>query len=225
MLIFLVGFTSCYRSPNDTIFYEDLDMVITNYESDINYGTAYTTYAISDSFSLVSNVKDFTIHDANDPALRAAIKLAIANNMGDQNAQGGYGYTLVNPSDTPDIYIPVTISYVNTRGVAYYPVYSPGWGWGYGYPGYGYGYGYWGGYYSWGYIPTTFSYDQGSILIDFIDIKNRKDPLPGDSVYRVETVWNMGISGLLRDSEESDRNDRIKAAINKGFEQSPYLAK
>lgn len=220
LLVFISGITllSCYRPPNDTVFNEDLDLVITNYE-DINYGAEYETYRIADSFSLVSNVKDFTLDDANDPKLRSTIKGAIAD------AMDAYGYVLT--TDTPDIYIPVTISYINTKGVTYYPIYSPGWGWGYGYPGYGYGYGYgWGGYYSWGYIPTTFNYDQGSVLVDWLDLKNRKPPLSGDTIWRVETVWNMGISGLIENSKStSDRDNRLEAAISKGFEQSPYLKK
>ena len=129
------------------------------------------------------------------------------------------GYILT--SDTPDIYIPVTIMYVNTKGMAYYPIYYPGAGWGYGYPSYG-----WGGYYyyySWSYIPTYYSYNQGSVLIDWIDIKNRKPPLPGDSIWRTENVWNMGISGLVSGNSEAERNKRISAAVDVGFKQSPYL--
>lgn len=208
---------SCYRAPDDTIFVEDLDMVTTTYDENISYGTEYMTYYIADSFGLASNVKSYTIDDANDPAFVKLIRDAIADNM------DNYGYVLT--TDTPDVYIPVTITYINTKGVAYYPVYSPGYGYGYGYPYYGYGYGYGGYYYSWGYIPTTFSYDQGSVVIDMVDLKNRKAPIAPDTVWRVENVWNLAISGLIIDEADNDRNERLEAAIDKGFEQSSYLKK
>ena len=49
--------SSCYRAPNEAIFVEDLDLVITNYDENRNYGS-YTTFGIADSFSLASNDDD-----------------------------------------------------------------------------------------------------------------------------------------------------------------------
>lgn len=214
LLLISAMLISCYKVPNDTIYESDLDMVITNYQADIDYPKEYMTFAIADSFGLASNSNKITIDDVNKASFRTPIKEAVAANM------EKYGYVLTNDSSDVDIYIPITITYVNTKGVAYYPIYSPGYG--YGYPGYGYGYGYGGYYYSWSYIPTYFSYDQGSVLINWLDIKNKKAPIAPDTNYRVESVWDMAISGLLSDQPD---NDRIKAAIGKGFEQSPYLKK
>jgi len=216
----LIGtLSSCYRSPNDTIFVSDLDMVQTNYNPELKYGQEYTTFTIADSFALATNVDDVTPDDANDPKFVIPIKDAIMRNMLNFN----YIFIPLDSVDTnnvPDIYIPITVTYINTKGVAYYPIYSPGWGWGYG-GGY---YGSWGGgYYNWGYIPTTFSYDQGSLIIDWIDVKNRR--IVNDSVVLTDIVWDMGISGLIENSTGQDRTDRLNAAIDKGFEQSPYLNK
>lgn len=217
ILFMVLALSSCYRAPDDTVFVSDLDMVSTNYSSDIDYKTEYLTYSIADSFGLASNVKSVTVDDVNDPKFRTLVKNQLIQNM------DAYGYQMTAATDTPDIYIPVTISYINTTGVSYYPIYSPGYG--YGYPGYGYGYG--GGYYyGWSYIPTSYSYDQGSILIDWIDVKNRKDPIAPDTVWIVEQVWSMGISGLNEESgSEDERNEKIKKAIDIGFNQSTYLKK
>lgn len=214
--------TSCYRAPNDSIYAEDLDMVVTNYDDKIDYPGVYSTYTLSDSFSLVSNSKDFDYKDANNPKFVIPCTTRIKTNM------DAMGYTFiprdqVDSNNVPDIYIPITVTYTNTSGINYYPIYSPGWGYGYGYPGYGYGYGYGSYYYSWSYVPTYFSYDQGSLLIDWIDLKNAD--VINDTIILADNIWNMGISGLIENTDDSDREERIYDAIDLGFEQSPYLKK
>ncbi len=207
---------SCYRSPNDTIFADDLDVVITNYQPDLNYADEFLTYAISDSFGIASNVDDIDRDLVNDPVFRANIKEAIMRNM------DAYGYQLSKDTlDTPDVYIPVNIIYYNTQGVSWNPIYMPGWGWGWGYPGYGWG----GGWSYWGWIPTTYSFDQGTLAIDWLDIKNRRPPIAPDTNWRIDNVWNMNISGLVQGLNEKERNEKLNRAIDIGFEQSPYLDK
>ncbi len=220
-LLIAAVFTSCYKYPNDTIYIEDLDMVKTDYKLDLNYPQEYTTFTIADSFALATNVEGITPDDANDPSFVIPVKQSILKNMQDY----GYVYIPLDSADStniPDIYIPITVSYVNTSGVAYYPIYSPGYGWGYGGGYYG---GWYGGYYGyWNYYPTSYSYDQGSLLIDWLDVKNGK--ILNDSIFISDIVWNLSITGIIENSSPGqDRTDRLHKAIDTGFEQSPYLKK
>jgi len=210
--------SSCYRAPNESVFYEDLDMVTTQYTSaDYLNETKYKTYLIADTFAVASNVEDFDVDEVNRQ-IGPTVKKALFKNM------GLFGYDQFDTSklatDTPDIYIPVSITYINTKGVSYYPIYGgySGWGWG-GYPSYGYG-GYY--YYYPTYVPTYYEYDQGSIHIDWMDLETAKQ-IAGDTIWYVENMWNMTVSGLMRNATDADRNARLEAAIDQGFKQSPYL--
>ena len=221
ILLITATFTSCYKYPTDTIYIEDLDMIKTNYKLDLNYPQEYTTFTIADSFALATNVEGITPDDANDPSLVIPIKNSIMENM------LAYGYVFIpldsaDSTNKPDIYIPITISYINTSGVAYYPIYSPGYGWGYGGGYYG---GWYGSYYGyWNYIPTTYSFDMGTLMIDWLDAKNGK--ILNDSIIVTDVVWNMTINSILENSTAGqDRTERLNTAIDKGFEQSPYLKK
>jgi len=229
--LFLIGvgaltLSSCYRSPNESVFYEDLDMVTTHY-TETNYldTSLYLTYIIADSFGVASNVEDVGRDEVNEESFRRAIKGYIRANM------NAFGYTeLETPHDSipldslredqiPNIYIPVSVTYINTKGASYVPVYGgyPGWGWG-GYPSYGWGGSY---YYYPTYVPTYYSYDQGSLHINFMDISTAKQFQ--DTIWEVNTTWDMTVSGLMRSASGDERNARLKVAIDQGFKQSPYL--
>ncbi|HAW52693.1 MAG TPA: hypothetical protein DCX54_10260 [Flavobacteriales bacterium] len=213
--------SGCYKAPDDNVYYEDLDLVHTNYDvqkasGDSSYPNVYKTYAVADSIGLASNTDEVDVESVNEPEFRINIRNTVINNM------ENYGYTAVAATDTPDIYVSLTVTYINTKGVDYYPIYWGGGGYGYGYPYYGYG-GSW--YYpSYTWVPSYYSYDQGSLLIDWMDIKNAVRIPDNDTVYyKVDVVWDCTISGLVRNSTDADRNSRFKAAIDQGFEQSPYL--
>ena len=218
----IIVLSSCYRAPDDSVFYDDLDLVHTNY--DVNrlsgtnsYPSEYKTFAVADSIGFASNTEDEEGEIVNDPEFRVNIRNTVTNNMLD------YGYIPpVNATDTPDIYIALTVTYINTKGVSYYPIYWGGGGYGWGYPSYGYG-GSW--YYpSYTWVPSYYSYDQGSLLVDWMDLKNAVLVPDNDtSFYRVNVVWDCTISGLVRNSTDADRNTRMRAAIDQGYKQSTYL--
>jgi hypothetical protein len=212
---------SCYRAPEDNVNYEDLDMIQTYFNASRLSGTAsyantYSTFAVADSFQFVTNDDDVSIEDVNAPQYRIPLRQKVIDNM------VSYGYMPVNPGDTPDVYIALNVSYLTVSGVSYYPIYGGGYGWGY--PYYGYGYGWY--YPTYSYVPSYYSYDQGSLLIDWMDLKNANIIPDNDTVfYQVSVEWNLSINGLVRTSSENDRVSRLSAAIDQGFKQSPYLKK
>jgi hypothetical protein len=89
--------------------------------------------------------------------------------------------------------------------------YSYNWGGYWGYPGYGYYYPpYW-----WG--PSVSTYTSGTVFI------NMADPTAFSPDQKLlGTVWLATISGLLDDSKSNIRT-RLERAVNKAYEQSPYL--
>ena len=219
--IFLISivFISCYKAPTDTIYESDLDMVITEYDRNRDYAVVYDsgTFFVSPELALASNVEDVDSSILNDPFFKNAI-------IGTINAEmQALGYRKIDSSvsnETPDIYIPVVISYISTKGVSYQPIYWGGGGYGWGYPSYG-----WGGYYypTYSFVPQYYSYDSGSLLIDWMDLKNARPPnyiIPEDTIPEIDIVWHAGISGLIRNSTDEDRNARVKVAIEQAFRQS-----
>jgi hypothetical protein len=113
------------------------------------------------------------------------------------------GFTLDN--NNPDLYITYhtyTEQKVASSPGYYYPGYtfSPY----YGYGGWGYGYGWgpglYGGYYGGGYYtpPTTYTYTEGYLTLDFIDAKTH------------QTVWRGSAEGSV------DNADHLAKKIGKG---------
>lgn len=213
--------TACYRTPNDSVQYEDLDLVQTHYNASRLSGTSsypntYKTFVVADSFQFATNVEGVSIEDVNQPQYRIPLRQNIIDHLLD------YGYLPVsNPTDTPDVYISLTVSYINTTSLTFYPIFWGGAG-GWGYPYYGWG----GGYYypSYNWVPSVTSYDQGTMIIDWMDIKNAVAIPDNDtSFYNIDVEWEMVINGLVRNSSDADRLSRLQAAISQGFEQSPYL--
>jgi hypothetical protein len=60
-------------------------------------------------------------------------------------------------------------------------------------------------------------YDIGTIVIDIWDIR-RSDPV----AKQVPAIWIAALRGLLEGSS-ADAEARINQAIDRAFEQSPYL--
>lgn len=221
--IIIIGLASCYRSPNESVSNSDLEMIVTHYDVGLDYGSNYTTYVIADSFGLASNTEGIDEGTVNSPQIQSKIKEAIYQNM---NAIGYIPWD-GDSNNIPDIYIPVTFTYINVQGVNHYPIYWGGGGYGWGYPSWGYGgYPY---YNSWGYGSSYYNYDKGSVMIDWIDLKNRfpiLSPSGDTTAWSTNVIWNMGIGGILESNvSESARLDRIKAGIDQGFYQSQYLNK
>jgi hypothetical protein len=115
----------------------------------------------------------------------------------------GYGWILVDSTDSPDMAIDLTATKARTTNIYG----SPGWG----YPGYGYGYGY-----GWGYTTAT-SYDVGTILMTGLDLNNIDH---GDMTIPV--LWLGVVQGPVIGNVD-DPLSRVQRDVNVVFETSPYL--
>lgn len=213
----LMFFTSCYKSPNVEIAEDEMDIILTNYSNDIDYPNEYNTYYIGDSFGLATNIENLETSVINNPEFRNNVKTIVQNNMNE------YGYVQWDSTQSPkpDIFIAITISYIDMTGIDYYPIFWGGSGYSYGYPHYGFN-GYY--YYDLGYVPGYYNYALGSMMIDWIDIKNQVR-YPPDTAWYAENIYNMGISGVVENAPPSSLKDRLTAAIEQGFRQSGYLKK
>lgn len=193
-IVFLL--TQCY--PEGPEYYEELDLVYSNYDPAYNF-EAEQTYAIPDKIMLV----DDDLVAGGDPnfvkepyasQILDKIKLNMADN----------GWTLVDKDKNPDVLLaPVGVELTTT-------VY------------YGYG-GYWdwwyGGWYGWYYpYPVTTSYSTGSLVVTMVD---PNDLSPDD---KMRAVWGFIVNGVLS-SGSADFANRISKGVNQAFTQSPYLKK
>ena len=213
MLAVLVAFLvvqGCDMYPNDEFRLDELDVVITYYDTEAVFED-FQTYAIVDSVRHA--VTDTTAPAEPALALSGFILTVIEANMDALN--------YVKVEDIADADIGVDVGAVLTTNVVVTPGYgggyypcgfyycSPGYGWGY--PGYGYGYPYYPG-------PTVSSYESGTLLMDMIDLKNF-DP---DEDENISVLWSGIIKGVT-DAPQSEIKTRIKSTVDQAFEQSPYL--
>lgn len=194
ILTVFVLLDACY--PQGAEFVDELDLVITAYDDQYDFGTP-STYAINDEIPMIGSDP----LDHLDGPTTATILTKIRANMASR------GYTEVDVNDDPDLYMPIAALEVKTTvvgcGGGGWWGYYPGWG----YPGYG---GCW--------YPVGYSYSTGSIFITLWD----KDSLPSSDNDPTPPVWEVGINGLLQGSESSI-NTRIQNSIDQAFEQSIYI--
>lgn len=195
-------------SPKGAEYYEELDLVYTNYSSQYDFA-AQKTYSIPDSVIKITG-DDFTDADGNgrpsmvSPVYGDVIIAELKKNM------ASAGWTLVNKNANPDvILLPSATTVTNVYYYYdwgywgwYYPGYAPGWGWYY--PGY--------------YPPMVTSYRTGSIFVQMIDAT------PKPSGDNIPVVWSAIFNGLAEGSTDN-LNARIQTGIGKAFSQSPYLKK
>jgi hypothetical protein len=200
LLLLLAG---CY--PSKDVYYNDLDLVGTNYDTKFNFSDVHT-YALPDSIILISD----GAYDSLNPVF---VKQTTANQIINQirSNMNSYGWTEVNKNVADVIILPAAfqttnVSYYYSWGYWgwYYPGYYPGYGWGY--PGYGYGY------------PTSTTYQTGTLVMS-MTYPN------GTEVSNVPVVWTGVINGLLSGSSTSSVQSLITTDINQAFTQSPYLRK
>mgnify|MGYP000521890991 CR=1 FL=1 len=204
LLIFSLA--SCY--PKGPEFYEDLDLTITDYDEDYDFGAQHFYY-LEDSVGIDTNIEDFdeTVLEEFIDDLLDQIESNLENR----------GYVRIDSSEIENANFVVGVNIVASQntgagwvpGPPWYPWYPPGW-WG---PG-------WGGYYPpyWGGGYYAYSYTTGSVFINWWD--------PQLAAVQTEDSqplhWMALFNGLL--SENSGNNEaRIRSSINQAFIQSPYI--
>lgn len=197
--IFLV-LASCRKNAIDNLSNGENVVYITKYDSAANFSN-YQTFRIADSVSIIQNGRL-----ANRE--KGAYDTALINAMSDAMVQQGF----VKQTDMdvkPDIGINVSILTTSYTGIVsyddywgYYDSYWDPYYWGYG----GYGY----------YFPYSFgiyTYEEGAISIDMIDLKN-----PDTGNNQLRTLW----TGLVRGSGIFNTSN-INTMVKSLFSQSPYL--
>ena len=190
----------CTKYPD---LYDDertKDLSITHYDNTNDF-TPYKTYSIIDT---VGNVVYDEDGDSNKvvPSKHSDYILAEINKKMIE-----FGYTKVDTSLNPDLFInaqtlAVDINYVGS----YYPYYGYGGGGYWGYPGYGY------------YYPYYYSYTKsfGTVVVDMVDAKNRDD-----QTQKLKVIWHASVLGAT--SNGGNIQNRITTGIDECFTQSPYL--
>jgi len=190
----------CYPYPNTDIAKSDLDIVITNFQDDIDF-TAYRTYVLYDSVPLIIGEDEGA--GSNDPFYQNGYDQEILNEI--EKQMDDLGYTRIQSAQFPDLGIAATAFRILNVEITS----APGWWWGY--PGYGW----WGGGYNPGYIPgwynSFYTYQQGTIILDLEDLqKDQSD---------TALVWNGVINGLV-DENSTTSSERITNAVESAFKQS-----
>lgn len=194
--------SACRKQPLNHLNLEETNVYITEYDSTLNF-QQYESFRIADSVSLISNGQ-FSGREAGvfDTALVGALRR--------QLTLVGFREASV-PGSTPDIGINITKIISDYTGLIsyndYWGIYDSYWDpfyWGYG----GYNY----------YFPYSFgvySFQEGAISIDMVDLKN-----PDTVNNRLNSVW----TGLARGSgifQSTNINSMVQAL----FAQSPYLTR
>jgi hypothetical protein len=206
-LAFLVFLAGCY--PKGAEYYEELDLVYTNYSNTYDFATK-KTYAISDS---VIKITGEHFDNPNGNGKPSFVNPIYANNIVAElkKNMNAYGWTLVNKNSNPDV---IMLSSVNTTTTIYYYYDWAYWGWYY--PGYNPG---WGWYYPGSYYPAyATGYRSGSLFVQMVDGKGR---LPGENI---PVAWSFIFNGLA-EGDAATINSRITSGIGKAFAQSTYLKK
>lgn len=187
----IVVLSGCY--PQGPEYVEDLDVVLTNFEDEYDFGSK-STYALPER--IVKITGDIT--EGEDPefipdATAALILNQIESNMND------LGWQKVDIEDDPDVLI--TPAAWETTTIVYY---------------YDYWYWWYGGYYPWwGYYPSyATSYSTGTLLMRMID----PDVVGANGNPVVQ--WIGAANGILTSAYNGTR---INNAIDRAFDQSPYL--
>jgi hypothetical protein len=186
----------CY--PNGPDYAEELDVVLTYHNPDYNFGTK-TTYAMPDKIvKITGNLQEGQAPKFIPDATAALILARIEQNM------TSLGYQRVDlTSNSADLLLlpasweTTTISYWYDYWYWWYGGYYPGWGWG-------------------GYYPPVYvtSYTTGTLIMDLVD-----KTVLGSNGNGV-TQWTGAINGVMTGTYNASR---INTAIDKAFDQSPYL--
>ncbi|MEK6481047.1 DUF4136 domain-containing protein [Catalinimonas sp. 4WD22] len=200
LLLPILSLLACYPEP-DLSELEDELVVVTNYSPDADFSN-YATFAIPDSIGIITDNEDDEEFVDDDRA--ATVLSAVRTNM------LAAGFTEVNKEDEPDIGVNVIVLENLNVGGSFYP------GYWWGYPGYWDPcYWYYCGWYPWYGWGTVYAYTTGTLVVEFIDLKNTNV-----ENQRLDIIWTayMGEVYSARDPVQEAVN-----AVNQAFEQSPYL--
>ena len=196
---------ACHKEP----YPQDSDaeyLVYTEPAKDVNFSD-FQTFDIADSLLVIGQSKKPQYSQSNNAL---ALIQAYRTNM----EKLGYIYTPSNPD--ADLGIQLTYVIKTERFVQYYDN-NPYW-W-LDYPGY-WPSGYWGNWTGWYYpYPVTYTYTTNALIADMVDLTaevQANTPLT--------IVWSCYIGGPAGYSVQNDV-ERMKAAVDQAFTQSPYLAK
>jgi Domain of unknown function (DUF4136) len=206
-LLFVAILGGCY--PEGAEYFEELDLVYTNYSEDYDFQSK-KTYSVPDSVIKITGER-FEDGDTNgkpefvSPTYSTVMISELKKNM------ESYGWTLVDKGNNPDVIL--LVSAMTTTNIYYYYDWAY---WGWYYPGYYPG---WGWYYPGSYYPTYVTgYRSGSVFVQMVDAQPR---IQGENI---PVVWSSIINGLAEGGTENI-NSRIQTGIGKAFSQSPYLKK
>jgi len=205
IVLMLPVLASCY--PGGAEYYEELDLVYTNYNNEYDFAAQHT-YAVNDS---VPKIGDDSFNDPDgdgepdfmDPVYSVPLLASIRQNM------TAAGWTEVDENNSPDVIL--LVDCMTTTNIYYY---YDWWYWGWYYPGWYPG---WGWYYP-GYYPPYYitGYRSGTISMRMTD----PDPVIGGG--NIATNW-IGIINGLAEGGTTNLVSRIQASVDKAFIQSPYL--
>ena len=194
---------ACHKEPSP----QDSDneyLVYTSPGKGVTF-TSFRTFDLTDSL-LVIGQSDKPEYSQSNNAL--ALIQQVRVNM--ENL--GYIYTPDNPD--ADLGIQMTFVIKTERYVKYYN--DPYW-W-LDYPGY-WPSGYWGNWTGFYYpYPVSYTYTTNALITDMVDLTGDQR----DGSEPLEVVWTSYIGGPAGYSVQNDVN-RLKAAVDQAFVQSPYL--
>lgn len=183
----------CY--PDGAEYYEDTDIIFTQYDVDFDFGSR-NTYAMPDKIVIDLEIEDGdTTFVYMKDIYATPILQAIESNM------SNYGWTKVAISASPDMLLtPAAMKNTTVFYSYWYDWWYGGWygGWGWYYPP----------YYS------ISSYTTGTVVITMAD------PNVDNAVNQSELSWLVVGNGLV---SGANNVSRVTSGIDQAFEQSPYL--
>ena len=192
---------ACQKEP----YSQDSDgeyLVYTAPAKDVDF-SEFLTFDIADSVLVIGDGKQ-SYYSQSDNAL--ALIQAYRTNM----EKLGYIYLPSNPD--AQLGIQVTYAEDTERFVQYYD--DPYW-W-LDYPGY-WPAGYWGNWTGWYYpYPVVYTYTTNALIADMVDLT------AGEVNGKLKIIWSCYIGGPASASITYDVQ-RMSAAVNQAFAQSPYL--
>ena len=191
LLLLIILIQSCRKDPLRDLSFDDSRIYVTNNDPAVNYSD-YTTFSVIDSTGVIDNGFYYKELTTLDQAYIDALN----------NSMTARGFVAVNNDENPDLGISLTRFYSTTTGIidnGYWGFYDPYY-WGYG------GYGYGAPFYS------TYSYTEGAITADILDLKN------AEANGEIKIIWN----GLIRGSGIF-ATTTAASSVQALFDQSPYI--
>lgn len=173
-ILILMG--SCY--PGGTEYYEDTDIVYTNYDDQFDFASR-GTYSIPDK---IVNITGNIIVGEDPEFVKEPFNTQMLQKMEDNMMK--LGWTKVeDPTDAdlvlfPAVWTNTTVYYFYDYWCWYYPYYC-GWGWGY---------------------PSVSSYTTGTLLMTLV--------ADGDDYITPDRVWTAAANGLLSGAYNVSRVNR-----------------